>query len=116
MDYLKRRGLDVVGVDTRPRGINDPKQVIARIEQLPFSSESFDVIFSIEIFDLRMYNQDQDLMTQEIVRVLKKGGLYIAYEDFDQPKVATELTLMSKKPAPNEFTLDDKNPLVYRKS
>ena len=44
LEYLKKRGLDVVGVDARPRGKRDLPQVQARAERLPFADEKFDVI------------------------------------------------------------------------
>ena len=61
-----------------PRGSNNDSQVLARAEQLPFPNNSFDVITSRGMFDFRVYNQNPELMMNEIHRVLKKGGIYVA--------------------------------------
>ena len=80
LDYAKEQGLDIVGVDVDPRGTNKSPQVVARIEQLPFPSESFDVVFSSNTMDSRHYDQDQLLMVKEVLRILKPGGLYLTVE------------------------------------
>lgn len=77
LDYLRKKGVSAFGVDARPRGNKESPQVLARIEQLPFLAESFDAIFSSAVFDSTVYKQDQDLMLQEIERVLKHGGIYV---------------------------------------
>ncbi len=77
LDYLKKEGVNAFGVDARPRGNKESPQVLARIEQLPFPNESFDVIFSSAVFDSTVYTQDQQLMLEEIKRVLKHGGIYV---------------------------------------
>ena len=74
--YLQKLGFDAVGVDARPRGEQDNKVVRARVEQLPFPDESFNLIFSNAVFDRELYHQDQLAMVKEIVRVLKHGGIY----------------------------------------
>ncbi len=77
VNYAKSQGLNMMGVDVRPRREDKSSQVIARIEQLPFPDESFEVIFSYLVFDSKSYIQDHELMVQDIARVLKKGGIYI---------------------------------------
>lgn len=72
-----------IGVDVRPHGTKESPQVIARIEQLPFPDNSFDVLISNQVFDPLVYHQDHALMMKEIVRVLKRGGIYIALEEQD---------------------------------
>lgn len=81
--HLTQVGIDTVSIDARPRGSQE-RQVAARIEQLPFPQETFEIVFSSQVFDSLVYNQNQNVMIQELHRVLKPGGLYIAYnEDFD---------------------------------
>jgi ubiquinone/menaquinone biosynthesis C-methylase UbiE len=80
LDYMKKQGVDAVGVDVRPRGRKDSPQVIARIEQLPFNDESFEVVFSGSVFDSSVYIQNQEMVMEEINRVLKHGGIYVGME------------------------------------
>ena len=77
LDVLKAEGINTVGVDVNPRGNKESPQAIARIEQLPFANETFDVILSVAVFDDRYYDQEHNLMIQEIARVLKHGGIYM---------------------------------------
>jgi ubiquinone/menaquinone biosynthesis C-methylase UbiE len=77
LNALRDHGVDVVGVDARPRGESGP-QVAARVEQLPFQDEAFDVVVGIAVFDTDVYNQDQAMMFKDVARVLKKGGVFIA--------------------------------------
>ena len=78
LNYIRKNGVDAVGVEIRPRGNKESPQVVARIEQLPFPDGSFDIILSSQVFDNTVYNQDQNLMIKEITRVLKHGGMYFA--------------------------------------
>jgi ubiquinone/menaquinone biosynthesis C-methylase UbiE len=71
---MKERGLDAVGLDARPRTEDPQPIVVAQIEQMPFPDETFDIVFSIGVFDQRVYEQDHRAMLDEIARVLKKGG------------------------------------------
>jgi ubiquinone/menaquinone biosynthesis C-methylase UbiE len=82
LGYLKKEGIDCVGVDIRPRGDSNSNQVKARIENLPFQDETFDFVLSSQVFDPVLYKQDQELMLMEIYRVLKPNGIYYgAIED-----------------------------------
>jgi len=80
LDYARKQGLDIIGLDVNPRGVKESPQVIARIEQLPFPDATFDVIYSSFIFDSYVYNQNPDMMAKEILRILKPGGAYISFE------------------------------------
>jgi ubiquinone/menaquinone biosynthesis C-methylase UbiE len=82
LDFLKKQEVDVVGTDVDFRGEHESPQVVARIEQLPFKDESFDVVLSSAIFDNSVYEQDQALMIKEIVRVLKHGGFYLGNNEW----------------------------------
>ena len=44
VDYLKKQGINVVGLDYNPRGTKESSQIRARIEKLPFLDQSVDVI------------------------------------------------------------------------
>ncbi len=82
LNYLREKGLDIEGVDIAPRGPNVKK---ADIAELPYPKESFDYVLSKQVFDGALYAQDQKAMLNEIVRVLKKGGIYYAVEFFFEP-------------------------------
>jgi ubiquinone/menaquinone biosynthesis C-methylase UbiE len=84
LKYLQKEGYDAIGVDARPRGSDKEKVIQARIEQLPFTDESFDVVLSNSVFDTSVYDQDQSLMTQELARVLKPGGIYVGILNSDK--------------------------------
>lgn len=75
---LKKHGINIFGVDVRLRGGGKKEAksqlVTARVEQLPFPSETFEVVMSNGVFDDQVYNQNQKLMVEEIIRVLKPGG------------------------------------------
>lgn len=85
LNAAKKKGVNIVGVDARPRGETNDSQVLARVEQLPFKDNEFNVVFSHGIFDKNIYEQDWDLMGQEISRVLKQGGVYIGLEGENHP-------------------------------
>jgi ubiquinone/menaquinone biosynthesis C-methylase UbiE len=83
--HLRSKGLNAVGMDFRPRGKTDGVAA-ARIENLPFSGNTFDVIASTAIFDKGFYYQNQKQMITDIARVLKENGVYIARgEDIKVP-------------------------------
>lgn len=84
VNYLRKNGYDAVGVDARPRGEIKDSIVAARIEQLPFKNDSFDIIIANGVFDGYVYNQDQTLMVKEIGRVLKPAGIYAASENWKE--------------------------------
>ena len=94
LQQLKKDGVDAVGVDIHPRGENENLQVNAPIEQLPFADGSFDIIVSTQAFDAALYDQDQGKMGSEIVRVLKIGGLYVAFAEM-MDEVPSGLTIVS---------------------
>jgi ubiquinone/menaquinone biosynthesis C-methylase UbiE len=75
-------GVDVVGVDIRPRGAVKNRIVGARIEQLPFADGTFDVVISLATFDNDMYDQDQVMMAKEMARVLKSGGVLQTFGEY----------------------------------
>jgi ubiquinone/menaquinone biosynthesis C-methylase UbiE len=108
LDYMRQQGVDVLGIDVRPRGSKESPQVIARIEELPFKDESFDVILSSQVFSENFYNQDHHLMIKEIGRVLKSGGIYVAASEDISAKPAKEFKLV--------YTSSDFKFSVFKKS
>jgi ubiquinone/menaquinone biosynthesis C-methylase UbiE len=108
IDLLQKEGIPAVGVDIRPRGSSEIPQAAARIEQLPFASDSFDIIISSQIFDDVVYKQDQGKMLAEISRILKSGGLYIGRSE--HIKIPPENMSLLSDPA--KITQD----VVYRKT
>lgn len=79
--YLRKAGLNVIGVEARPRGSNADEVIASKIEQMPFADASFDLVFSSLVFDLGAYHQNHRQMLAEISRVLKAGGLYVSRGD-----------------------------------
>jgi ubiquinone/menaquinone biosynthesis C-methylase UbiE len=83
MDFLEARGVDIVGIDARVRGLKaaEGKIVEGRIEQMPFPNDTFQTVIGIGIFDRDVYDQDEEAMVKDIARVLKEGGVCI-FEGF----------------------------------
>jgi len=80
LNHFRKQNLDIVGIDARPRPIRPNSCFIAsRVEQMPFQDNVFDVILSVQAFDLVVYEQDHGFMLDEIHRVLKPGGIYIGF-------------------------------------
>lgn len=88
LNFLREKGFDIEGVDISPRG---PEVKKADIAELPYNDESFDCIISKQVFDGALYVQNEKAMLKEIVRVLKKDGLYYAVEIFFEPIEGLEL-------------------------
>ena len=91
LEFLKKKGLDVEGVDMNPKGEGITK---AKIEKLPYKDESFDCVISKHVFDGREYFQsprNQQAMWREIARVLKASGVYYAEEIIFEPIDGFEL-------------------------
>ncbi len=59
-----------------PRG----KAVVGTITNLPFSSNQFDVVFMVTTLMYLMKKSDQKKASNELCRVLKKGGRFIIIE------------------------------------
>lgn len=107
LDYLKEQGVDAVGVDAQPHGETEGLRVVAaRIEQLPFPDDVFDIVVSGEVFDKAIYNQDHRLMLEEVRRVLKPGGIWAGSGESIKASVEG-LTLISD---PKDFVS------IYRKA
>jgi ubiquinone/menaquinone biosynthesis C-methylase UbiE len=82
LDFLKKQGVDAVGIDVQLRGSTDSPQIVGRVERLPFKDNSFDVVLSNAVFDELVYEQYHDIMMQEIFRVLKSGGMYLGSKEW----------------------------------
>jgi len=108
LDYLRKNGVNAVGVDIRPTGSVELPQITTRVEQLFNATESVDVVLSIQVFDNSFYQQNHLLMMQEIARVLKPGGIYIAHGEQIEIASVPHLTLVTEL---SEFGLQ-----VYKKS
>ena len=94
---MEKEGMDVVGVDARPRNkIKSGNEVAARIELLPFADNTFSVVVAHKVFDVSAYEQDSYQMFREIYRVLKKGGIFInSIADRGSPKEVVPWKLVS---------------------
>ena len=82
-EYLRKNGYNAVGVDARPRGAVRDGIVAARIEQLPFQNNTFDIVLANGVFDTNVYEQDQTLMVQELGRILRVDGVYVSTGPWD---------------------------------
>jgi len=79
---MYQRKINIIWVDARPRSYK-PCIIIEEwfIEDLSFiTSESIDVVTSSNIFDAWVYEQDQEQMRNEIVRVLQNWWIYLWIE------------------------------------
>lgn len=110
LNVLKEKGYAVVGVDAFPRAEANPPQVAARIEQLPFPDNTFDVVLGVAVFDSHVYSQEQDLMIQEIKRVLKSGGVFTGFGN--NPHDFSQLRFNGLTPISTAPELDER---LYRK-
>lgn len=81
LKYMLQHKYDIVGVDARPRHSVDLPVAKARLERLPFADQTFDALISSAVFGKHFYEQQQVLMMNEIYRVLKPRGIYIAIGD-----------------------------------
>jgi len=97
LEFLKKRRINVVGVDIRPRDNKAGVQVQARVEGLPFADGEFDLVYSSQAFDVVQYFQDQVAMLNEISRVLKQGGIYIGSAESISAQSPTSLKKMDAK-------------------
>ena len=87
LSFLKEQGLDIEGVDIKPTG---PDVIEANVTALQYDDESFDCVISKQVFDNIMYPmqspETQNTMLREIVRVLKRGGIFYAVSEvLDEP-------------------------------
>jgi len=112
LDYLRKQGIDAFGADSRPRGETKELPIItARIEQLPFPDETFDIILSNAVFATSVYDQSHRLMMKEISRVLKHGGIYAATENSAEDIIEESIENLLIPVSNNERIVD-----VFRKS
>ena len=87
LNLAKQKGVNIFGVDVDFNYAHNVPQVIARIEQLPYADNSFDVVFSRAVFDQGVYDQNPVLMVSEIKRILKPGGIYVGEEFENLPNI-----------------------------
>ncbi|MFZ2593401.1 MAG: class I SAM-dependent methyltransferase [Minisyncoccia bacterium] len=93
-EILRRMGYEYAfGVDISQRGKPGP-DIVARIEQLPFTDGSIDFITASSVFDAQVYNQDETLMLKEIARVLKPGGIFYSFSNTFNVTVPASLKII----------------------
>ena len=83
-NLLRRRGVDVIGVDLSPRLIRIARETYPEIEfregdleHLPFDDESFDGVLLAGVLH---HLPDWTASAAEIRRVLKPGGRFVAFD------------------------------------
>jgi ubiquinone/menaquinone biosynthesis C-methylase UbiE len=80
-------GIDITPIHvreavTKSNGLPNTDFKIGDFQQLPFSSESFDMVFVIESI---CHATDMKLALHEVYRVLKPGGYFIVIDGFRKP-------------------------------
>lgn len=84
-NFLSKNALTVTGVDISAEAIEHAirkynnettKFIESGATSIPFDDESFDVVVSFETLE-HLNRADQDLFLNEVVRVLKKEGIFI---------------------------------------
>jgi SAM-dependent methyltransferase len=90
--YLMRRGFDVFGTDANDAAIGAVRQLACRlapalpagnfrtepVERMSFSDATFDVVISSAVMHFARDEQHWRAMLDEMVRVLRPGGLFFA--------------------------------------
>ena len=90
--YLMRRGFDVFGTDANEAAIGAVRQLASRlapalpadhfrtepVERMSFSDATFDVVISSAVMHFARDEQHWRAMLDEMIRVLKPGGLFFA--------------------------------------
>jgi ubiquinone/menaquinone biosynthesis C-methylase UbiE len=87
MKYLTNKGLDIKGVEIFSRKEHKGLDIkICDAHNMPFDDETFNITLSTAIYDPEMYNQDNDKLVKEIMRVTRAPGLYLI-NDGNQPNI-----------------------------
>lgn len=79
VSYLKKQGYNITGTEVNPTYIDFAKKHFGvRLQKittgkLPFSTESFDVVLSFDVFE---HIPDSKQHLQDVKRILKKNGVY----------------------------------------
>lgn len=73
--YLIDAGYDALAIDARPRGDLTIPVAVAKMEQLPFPNNHFNLVLGFNIFDPDVYEQNILLILKEVERVLCQGGV-----------------------------------------
>lgn len=76
-EEFERLGAQVCQIDIKTGDYNNGR-VIARAENLPFRDSSFDFVWAAHFFDARYYNYNENFVLEELVRVLKNGGMLLS--------------------------------------
>lgn len=75
---LKGKCKEIIGVDLDPRVVDNPLLdigVVANVLELPFSKNSFDVVFAVYVLE---HIEDATGFVSQIKKVLKPGGHFLA--------------------------------------
>lgn len=70
----------VSGVDFYPEGSKEANAIQGDIRELPFKTDTFDIIFSVEVLNYLKHNDDEQVVG-EINRILKPGGFALLHWD-----------------------------------
>ncbi len=108
---LKKRGLNVIGLDLsghdlnklrkRARSLNlKPEVVKADAQKMPFNKNTFDKIYSISTFE--HIKNDKEAF-REVSRVLKPGGLFVISVPLKETPLFTKLAVKLPRPVKNLF-------------
>lgn len=87
--YFEDHGANVIGVDFSEKMINVAKKnasksdfILSNLTQLPFKNDSFDYIFTSNVFIHIVADDEWERAVSELKYVLKKGGKIIFIQQF----------------------------------
>jgi SAM-dependent methyltransferase len=91
-DYFKRRRCRYVSVNLSMsnKPLADKPEVIGDVRQLPFSNESFDLVFCYHVLEHLEHIRNGMLAMREIYRVLRSNWMALIQIPFDKEKDTVE--------------------------
>lgn len=95
----------ISGIDFYPKDSKEVNIVQGDIRNLPFKTDTFDIIFSVEVLNYLKHN-DEGQVVSEIDRVLKPGGFALLHWD--------NIAFLDGRIQPRLFTQAQKLHLIWK--